>query len=368
MNTRRNGEIEIMRFIFAIGIVMFHFNGRYSGAGIFGGGYIAVEFFFVLSGFLMARSAKKALERGDGNNISSSTWDFTFKKLKAFYKYYFFGIIVQLILTEIIVKHRPASEILTSLLRSAPTLTLTFYTLSWPDVSLYLGSTWFLSAMIICMFVLYPFIMKNFDMAIKVVLPILFVFVAGYVLHQYGKSLHNIKSWNTLFYSGIPKSFAEIAFGASCYYLPEKINHYRQNVFVSQKVADFLFTALKWGSILIVFLYSLGVYNKIYDLDCLILCAIFVSISFSDAGFHFPGNRITDFLGQMSLPFFIFHKIILNLLLKIIPKHHYPISKYLILILCTFIICIIMKILADYGWKATEKLFVGKILKRPKES
>lgn len=344
---RRNGEIELMRFLLAIGIVVFHFEGRYSNSGIFRCGYIAVEFFFVLTGYLMARTARKALDQGAGNDIPSSTWRFTFGKLKTFYRYYFFGILAQILIKDIIVQHESFGDLVRSIVRSGPTFTLTFYTLTWPDVSLYIGSTWFLSAMILCMFVLYPIILKNFDRAVKIIMPIIFVFTAGYVLHEF-KSLHNVKVWSDWFYSGIPKTFAEIALGAACYYIPEKINYIRNEVFISQKLADVLFTIVKWVSIVVVFLYSLGVSKKTYDLECLVLSAVFISISFSEAGYRIQGNRLTDLLGKLSLPLFIFHKVILNTLMSIKPCKPLPNTKYLILIVLTLVTCIIMKYVTDF--------------------
>lgn len=368
MKQRRNGEIELMRFLFAVGIVVFHFDGRYSDAGFFRCGYIAVEFFFVLSGYLMSRSARKALDRGEGIDIPGSTWKFIFRKFKTFYRYYLFAILAQIVIKDILVGHEVFSAVIRSIFRSAPTLTLTFYLLSWPDVSLYIGSTWFLSTMIICMFVLYPMILKNFDLAVKITMPIIFVFAAGYVLHRYNNSMHNVKVWNDLFYSGVPKSFAEIAFGACLYFIPEKIDKVRNEVFASQKLADLLFTLLKWGSVLIVFLYSLGVFRKVYDLECILLSGVFVTISFSNAGYHLRGSRFTDLLGQLSLPLFIFHKVILNTLMEIKPCKPYPNGKYLVLILLTLITCVVMKLVTDFVWKWAGRLLSGKVFKKPQES
>lgn len=57
MTKQRNGIIDLMRFIFCIGIVFGH--GRYLGnptgtVPFAQGGYLGVEFYFLVSGFLMA--------------------------------------------------------------------------------------------------------------------------------------------------------------------------------------------------------------------------------------------------------------------------------------------------------------------------
>jgi len=57
--TERNQTLDILKFIFALLIVYYHaiYVINPDSLGIYPkGGYIGVEFFFVSSGFLMARS------------------------------------------------------------------------------------------------------------------------------------------------------------------------------------------------------------------------------------------------------------------------------------------------------------------------
>ena len=54
VKSKRNGKIELMRFVFAIVIACFHLN-----MGIFSSGMLAVEFFFIVTGYLLAKSLSK---------------------------------------------------------------------------------------------------------------------------------------------------------------------------------------------------------------------------------------------------------------------------------------------------------------------
>ena len=57
--SKKNGAIDFWKFAFSIMIVLFHsyyFANNEDGA-IFREGRIAVEFFFIVSGFFMAKSA-----------------------------------------------------------------------------------------------------------------------------------------------------------------------------------------------------------------------------------------------------------------------------------------------------------------------
>ena len=47
-----NGEISILKFLFALLILAFHLGGFYDK---FNYGYIGVEFFFIVSGFFFAK-------------------------------------------------------------------------------------------------------------------------------------------------------------------------------------------------------------------------------------------------------------------------------------------------------------------------
>lgn len=53
----RSGIIELMRFFAAVIVVVLHSHGLYPETGNypFAGGYIAVEFFLILTGYFTAR-------------------------------------------------------------------------------------------------------------------------------------------------------------------------------------------------------------------------------------------------------------------------------------------------------------------------
>ncbi|MBQ8612057.1 MAG: acyltransferase [Oscillospiraceae bacterium] len=55
---QRNGALDCCRFIFSIVIFLFHFFGA-QGSPLFSGGYLAVEFFFVAGGCLLAQRIER---------------------------------------------------------------------------------------------------------------------------------------------------------------------------------------------------------------------------------------------------------------------------------------------------------------------
>ena len=56
MSSKRSGSIDFLRFLLAVVIVFFH-GRKLAGTGLFPRGATAVEAFFVISGYYMAREA-----------------------------------------------------------------------------------------------------------------------------------------------------------------------------------------------------------------------------------------------------------------------------------------------------------------------
>lgn len=57
---KRNSVADILRFIFAIVIAVFHFQQKYELDGYFINGFIGVEYFFLISGWFMVKKCRKA--------------------------------------------------------------------------------------------------------------------------------------------------------------------------------------------------------------------------------------------------------------------------------------------------------------------
>ena len=57
----RNNLVELARFLFSILVVGYHIQMTFSGDSIdfFENGAVAVEFFFLISGYFLARSVEK---------------------------------------------------------------------------------------------------------------------------------------------------------------------------------------------------------------------------------------------------------------------------------------------------------------------
>ena len=138
MTKKRNGNIEILRFIFCMLIILVHFpqEVRYS----FGSsGYLGVEFFFMISGLFLGRKLKKDKELHQKEPISdtlTSSWKYFLSRIKSIYPFYFAAVGFFCILN-IILKH---TKLLNSILYFISDL-LFLQIFRFPSIS-YTGTVW----------------------------------------------------------------------------------------------------------------------------------------------------------------------------------------------------------------------------------
>ena len=123
-----------------------------SNNNIFEAGSIGVEFFFIVSGWLMTKKALKL--NVENEKLGENTFEFIWKKVKAFFPYMLISYICALIL-HINISHLRKYQIVNTIW---DLLLLRISGIKyWHGV---LGVAWYISAMLVCMIVLYPLIVK----------------------------------------------------------------------------------------------------------------------------------------------------------------------------------------------------------------
>ena len=90
INTRRNGEIDIIRFLLSVCIVGFHYYLIVDrDFALFRKGYYAVEFFFIVCGFFLAQHADKEDSRKNGEDGSiKELWIYYVKRVTDIFNNY----------------------------------------------------------------------------------------------------------------------------------------------------------------------------------------------------------------------------------------------------------------------------------------
>ena len=102
---QRNREVDFLRFVFAV-IIMLHHSRYVLGDEncLFLGGSLAVEFFFIVSGYLMMASILRA-ERRQSTGVTraalgTETYHFLLRKIRAFLPEYLIAWFIGFFLIE----------------------------------------------------------------------------------------------------------------------------------------------------------------------------------------------------------------------------------------------------------------------------
>lgn len=357
---RQNGEINFLRFLFAIIVMILHFEDNYDFK-VFECGYISVEFYFMVSGYLMAMHVKRMQNRNlTSAEIASETWRFTGKKIKSFYSYYFVSIILWLVILQIILRGASAEKTLNYVLRGMPQLMLNFMGICHDYTGLYVANSWYLSAMVIALFILYPILLKKFELSSKVIFPIITTFLLAY-LYKTQNSICATFEWNGFFYTGLLRAIAEIALGASLFSFVEFLTTKFKWLFGSKKaVAKLFLTAIKVLCYGITIIHAYGfTFGGAFSIHALFYLAIAVSLSFAEGGYMIPDNKITRYLGKISLPIYIFHGIFRYVARTLTGVVTIPTREVIIMLVSTFIISVLLMYITDFLTNGVRKGYLA---------
>lgn len=345
---KKNGEINFLRFVFAVIVLILHFGDNYNFSW-FRQGYIGVEFYFLVSGFLMAKhvSRLKNHPRSSGD-IANATWKFIINKIKSFFPYYLCVILLWLVVLQIILRNKELVDAAKMVVRSLPTVSLTFIGLCHDYTGLYVGNTWYLSAMVIAMFLLYPMLLKQYEFHSKITFPVISVFILGYLYKTY-HSVCTTFEWNGFCYEGLLRGIAEIALGVSLCRLSEYLSERFCRVFESRNVpVKLLLTAVKWLCYGIVFRFAWGhSFGGNFTIHALLYCAIAVTLSFSNVGYMIPDCKITRYLGKIALPIYIFHGLLRWICRIITGVRIIPTKEAILMIVASIIVSVVLMYLVD---------------------
>ncbi len=287
----RNGKIDLLKFIFSIIVVIYHFNvGNYHYT-LFIKGYVAVEFFFVTSGFLFARSLSKITYNKETHMRDS--FGFMKKKFISLFPYHFFFFLACYI--SLIVKVPTISNAITQLVKSVPDLFMMQMSgISNMDMLRY---EWYISAMLIFMFIITPIAIKYRKAFFYYICPLIFVLLTGY-LYQQKHDINFVRQWNGLCYQGLLRAAAEISLGCICYAI------YERKLF--DKLPKAVLLIIEFGIYTFIILYSCKYFTKVNDYAILFMTAPAITISFSErSSVGFLNNRFIYFLGKLSLPIYL---------------------------------------------------------------
>ncbi len=295
---KHNGIIGIWKFLFSLLILAFHITAFESESHtLFSCGAIGVDFFFLVSGYLLAKKVAGETRRLNGApcDIPKSTWKFLLGKIRVFYPYLLVAFLVLFV-----IRFLQGQWSIREYLDSTNDLLL-LQTVSVKSQRM-VGASWYLSAMLVAMLIIYP-MMKKFQRTFSLLIaPSACAVLGGYLLYTQA-SIRSWNAWAGILCVGLFKAFLEIAFGCFVYEASEKL----------RKTPFTMFSRILLGigqTAAFVFVFYMNTrYDWVRRLDWLfiVLLAAGVAVAFSDTvpWTGLCSNRLFAYLEKLSTPIFL---------------------------------------------------------------
>ena len=305
---RRNGKIDFMRFVFCITVIILHIEGvLYNGMkswGIFSmahRGYIGVEFFFLLSGWLLAKKLDSMSNVPcTADTLGGETYRYLWGKLRPIIPYHIIFTASMLIGWAICY---PDHRFVTVLSDRIPSLFFLhrfgFDGTTPKDV---LGIEWYIFSMLMCMSFLYP-LGRRFGRVFRSLAPITGLLICGSLIIKTG-CLNNVNMIVGFTYKCNFRALGELLIGMGCYEATCALN---RKTFT--KWGRFGLSCLEIGCLIAGVYYAYGVLGEGFDMHALAILAVAVIIAFSNKGFA-SGSKLWDndfcvWLGKLSMPIYL---------------------------------------------------------------
>lgn len=217
ISKRDNLEIECYRIFFTISVAVLHFSEDYTGTrGIIPGGYLGVDFFFMLSGYLMMKHWVKSQKQG---SAFSNTFRYFSHRIKRLYPPYLVATIVML-LVQWSFEGFGIRELASYLWRIRWQLVCLHF-LGMP-AEFNMRSVWYISTLIFLTWIIFFLIDRDLDLFIGIA-PAISILILVYLARKYG-TLTQQGSYDFVFNGGLLRGFSEMSIGAVLPFVSKEIN------------------------------------------------------------------------------------------------------------------------------------------------
>ena len=325
---KHNGYISFWKFVFCIGVALFHvgYFNETGGVTLFKAGYIFTEFFFITSGYYLAKRCYKTPY--DAAVLGTETFGYIFGKITSFFPYILLahaaGLMVHIRFNGIGIY-----QIVTSVWNLLFLQNAGFQVFWSANVPI-----WYISAMLLSMWVIYPLLRRYRDSYALIAAPLLGVFLLGYLAQKY-PNLNLSSTFDVFVHAGVIRAFAELNLGVAAFRLAQ----YLGNLRLTAAGKGLLSLTALTGCLMPLFVTTFIANARRYDHVMVLM--FFLVVAAANSGHCFNGkffnNKLVYFLEKLSLPVYVNHYAIRLLFdycfRQYLPDYYTCIAVYLVVIL-----------------------------------
>lgn len=300
-------EIDLWKFIAALFVVILHSLSLFKAKVVLPYGYIACEFFFIVTGYLFAASVMRDDRPFSINTIGIETWRFIVRKIKGFWLYFAIGFMLCLIIMLL----PPLKGDLRHILMMAIPEFLLLRSTGLP-ISNVMDADWYLSSMVIALFVLYPLFRLNKHFFITWIAPVLGIGCVSYMYGVFGNISSRVA---TCVVGNNIRAIGDICLGVFVYHLASILSSMRSQssfcIWVRNACSTFCGVA-GFAAIAVM-------HNSEEGVFVIIAFMAFVTLTFSGYSLLNPvlNAKIVSHLGKLSLSLYLTHTVIRRVLIYI---------------------------------------------------
>lgn len=355
---KRNGFLDFLKFVFAIIIVIGHgdtiigtpFPDKLIPLASFG-----VDFFFIISGAMLLRSVEK--QRGR-ISLGKDTFKYMKHKIEGLLPNYYVAWILLFIVLNIGSNFK---IIILNFIKSIPELL--FIRMAGMPSQIYNGNTWYISAMLLSLLILYPIVRKNKEFFIKYLAPIITIFGTGYLTHNYS-SILVIEQWNGFICCGIIRGISEICLGCIIYYLSQRLKKIKFTK-LGKKLLTFI--EFSFYSLVIFLILKYSFRHYCFVLLFIIMIPICITLSDTSHSKDIFSFKIFNWLGKYSYSLYLAQSIAYSKPIgKYIFNNGFSYSKkiiiFVIMALIFGLIVMYLSKLVSYIWGKNKNKVVSLVI------
>ena len=311
--SRRIAVVDWAKLVYAFVIVLVHANYLMPGAydwrlvECFGGGYVAVEFFFIVSGFLMAKAASKTNIKSA--HLGYETIQFIGRKILVILPIYVVAYMLDFILMQIL-NNASLYTAVKQFIYAIPYF-LRYHMAGFEGIVDPIAPAWYISSMLLAMLLLYPMFKKFKDIFSCVIAPLLTLFLYGYISQTRG-NISASSIWIGSIYVGNLRAIAGISLGCICWEISQKISNLKFSTLFKK-----ILTVVEGACyILPIISMQLRAHTKL-DFIIIFMFAVAITLSFSRQTYSSEITFAPSWVANFSLSIYLTHNE-MNALVKVL--------------------------------------------------